>query len=67
MTDDMTRPALPPCPTCHEPVDELDGFGVRMWAKPCGHPVTAIFGAGGVTGAVILQKRDDTPLPQPGS
>lgn len=53
----MTRTTLPPCPTCGEAVDNLEGYGVNTWAWPCGHPVTAIIGAGGVTGAVILQKR----------
>ena len=55
----MTRRALPPCPHCGAQVDDLSGVGAVMWAEPCGHPVTAIIGAGGVTGAVILQKREE--------
>lgn len=54
----LTRPALPPCPTCGEAVDNLEGFGVNTWAWPCGHPVLAIVGAGGVTGAMILRPRE---------
>jgi hypothetical protein len=54
----MTRPALPPCPTCGEAVDNLEGVGAEVWAWPCGHPVSPIIGAGGVTGAIILQPRE---------
>jgi hypothetical protein len=64
---EMTRPAYPPCPTCGEPVESIRGFGAKTWADPCDHPVTAIIGAGGVTGAIRLQTRDDTPPAQPGS
>lgn len=63
---EMTQPALPPCPICGDHVDELEGFGARVTAQPCGHRVTAIFGAGGVSGAVVLLK-PDTPPTQPGS
>lgn len=51
---------LPPCPTCGDSVDNLEGAGERMWAWPCGHPVSPIIGAGGVTGAIILRPRTET-------
>lgn len=55
----MVLPDLPPCPTCEQPVEQLRGFGERMWAEPCGHPVSAIVNAGGVQGSTILRPRTD--------
>lgn len=61
----MLTPTLPPCPTCGDAVDNLEGVGVNTWAFPCGHPVEPIVGAGGVTGAIILRPRPVEATPSP--
>lgn len=61
---EMIRPELPPCPECGRAVDELGGFGERSYAMPCGHRVTVIAGAGGVSGSIILQQ-PKTPATRP--
>lgn len=57
----MVTPALPPCPVCGKHIATLEGFGARIWAEPCGHPVAAEFNAGGVQGSVVLRRHPDTP------